>query len=154
MKGLHETVKVVQVVPPETVTATLTTFNNTTSAAATGIDLVGFDEAVCELSLGKMTGVLDVELFDSATDDGTVATQIKDINAVSAKFGQLGSGDDDKTQIIRIKAKDVKQFLFVKVTNADNDSKAFGINMLLGAADIDPVTQDETVDFAHKDNPN
>lgn len=147
--GLHEEVKAVSVIPPETVTATLTTYNGTTSAAASGIDIAGYDEAVCELHLGTMTGTLTVSLFDSATDDGDAAAVVTDIDGNEAAFDTLGSGTDDVVKIIRIKAKDVKRYLFVKVVNADDDSKTFGITMWLGDADSESVSQEQTVDFDH-----
>jgi len=150
IKGLHEEVKVVQVVPPETVTATLTTYNNTTAAAASGIDTQGFDEMLVELSLGAITGTLDVAVFDSATDDGEAATAFTDGSGTAADFDQLGSSDDDKTLIIRVRARDMKRYCFIKVTNADASSKAFGINVLLAGAEDQPVTQDNTVDFDHQ----
>ena len=146
---MHEEVKVVQVVPPQTVTATLTSWNNTTQAGASGIDTVDFDEALCELSLGSMTGTLDVALYESATDDGTTATAVTDVAGTAAAFDQLTGSVDNKTLIIRIRTKDLKPYLFVKVTNADASAKTFGINMLLGSADSEPVTQDNTVDFTH-----
>ena len=149
--GLHEIIKTVQVTPPAAVTATLTTYNNTTAAAASGIDLQGFEEMLCELSLGALTGGLTVSLLDSATDDGEAATAITDEAGTAAAFDALGSSDDNKTLLIRVRTKDVKRYLFIKVINATGGSKTFGINLILGAAKAYPVTQENTVDFTHSE---
>jgi len=149
MRGLHETVKVVQAVPPIVTTTAETLFNNTSSGGTDGIDTKDFDELLVEVSFGAVGGVLDVQLFESATNDSSTSTAVADINGVLADFDQFDGTEDNEVHVIRAKAKDLKRFVWVKTINADTTSKTYGINVLLGKADAEPVTQDQTVDFTH-----
>jgi len=150
MRGaLHEEVKQPQVYNPATVVAALTDWTQTTQAAASGIDLQGYDEAVIELNLGTIaSGTLDVDFFESATDVATAATAIVDADGNAADFDQKAAANSDNGYVARIKAKDRKRYLFIRVTNSSSGSKTFGINVLLAKADKEPVTQDNTVDYA------
>ena len=148
--GLHEVVKVAKLWEPKTVTATLTDYNGHgyTTGNASGLDIRGYDEAMVELNLGAIAGGnLTVSLLESETDDGTAATAITNAASTAAAFSAKTTADQNKTHLLRIRAKDVKRYLFVKCINDTGDSKAFSINVLLSQADKEPVTQDNTIDF-------
>jgi hypothetical protein len=150
--GLHESDYVKKVYEPKTITGTVTDYNghSVTTGDAVGIDLRGYDEAMVVLSLGAIAaGTLDVDCFDSDTDDGTAAAIMTDDAGTEIDFAQKGTADQNLVHLLRFRPKDTKRYLFIKVTNSSNDSKAFGINVILGKADKEPVTQDNTIDFNH-----
>lgn len=148
--GLHETALFKQVYSPRTTTATLTDYNATTQAGATGIDTKGYDEAVCELSLGAIAaGTLTIDIMESATDDATAATVIAEAGGTEADFDAKGTAAQNGIHIIRVRTKDTKRYHFVRVVNSSGDSKAYAINYILSKAKVLPVTQDNTVDFTH-----
>jgi hypothetical protein len=150
-QGLHEEVLVKHLYGARAVSATLTDWNGTTQGGAAGIDLVGFDEAVCQLNLGAFaSGTLDVSLYDSATDLGTDAAAILDSAGTAAAFAQMTSASANKTFIIRIRAKDCKRYLFVRAVNADGGAKSYSINILLAKATHEEVTQTNAINFKHE----
>lgn len=150
--ALHEEVQVTQVVPPEAFAAAVTEYNNTTQGGASGIDLRGYDECVVELSIGDYAGGnYDVEFYDSATDDASAASQIDEADGTVGEFDTKTSANANGVYLARIRAKDVKRYLFIKTTNSSSDEKNIGINVLLGKADDIPVDQTNTVDFDHSD---
>lgn len=149
-QGLHEMVRVQQIYAPGARSATLTDYNATTQGGASGIDLQGYDECMIELELGAFAGgTLDVDLLESATDSAAAATLITDSASTEADFAQKTSANANNPYVVRIRAKDVKRYLFIRVINSSGDAKNYAISALLGKADSEPVSQVNTVDFAH-----
>jgi negative regulator of sigma E activity len=149
--GLHESTRIESVIPPEVFTAVETTYNNTTQAAASGIDTQGYDEMVVEAHIGAFaSGALDIAVHDSATDDGTAATAFTDDSSVAADFDQMSASDANTVKLIRVRCKDMNRYAFIVVTNADTGSKALGVTVHLASADSRPVSQQQTVDFTHE----
>ena len=150
-QGLHENVQVTQVFEPQAVASTAAAWNGhgNTTGDASGIDMSGYDEAMVELNLGSVAATtVDVDLYDSATDDGDAATIITNDAATEADFSQKTSANADNVYLVRIRAKDHKKYLFIKYQQGSTGSTLVGINVLLSKADKEPVTQSNTVDFA------
>lgn len=147
--GLHEEIKVVKVFEPKADTSTTDAWSGHgyTQGQASGIDLQDYDEAMVELSAGALVGGnLTVSLYGHTSDSCDDATAMTDDDSAAIAFDAKTTADQNKTYVLRIRAKDRPRYLFIKAAKSTADSKTYGINVLLGGAGSEPVTQENTVD--------
>lgn len=145
IQALTEEIKVVQVKPPDSDAVAETLYNDTaTAASATGIDTKDFDEFVLGLDLRTITspGTLDISVYES----DSAATAAGSSLITGAAFAQKVSGVDGMF-LGRIKTKNTKRYLYVKTIKATASAKKFGVFAILGRADAEKVSQDETLGF-------
>lgn len=147
----HEQFKTVQAFPPEDKALVETLFNNALLASTTGlgIDTRGFEDAKILVNNGVIaaTGTLDVALFTSDVDDANDSS----LSAVTdATFVQITDTDDGKSFVIRYRPNGYKRYLFVQTAKAGAVSHFYQIGVELGKNDVEPVTQDEAVNFDDK----
>lgn len=147
----HEQFKSVQAFPPEDKSAAETLYNNAAlaSTAGLGIDTQKFEDAKIIVNNGVIaaTGTLDVALFTSDIDDADDPS----LAAVTdATFVQIADTDDGKAFVIRYRPNGYKRYLFVQTVKAGAVSHFYQISVELGKNEVEPVVQDEAVNFDDK----
>jgi len=149
-RGLHERDQVTLVFEPKSVTSTAPAWNGhgNTTGDASGIDISGYDEALIELNFGLVgAAAVDVDCFDSATDDADAAAIITNAAGTEADYVQKTSADQNKVHLLRLRAKDHKKYLFIKYKQSTTGATLVGINVILSKANSEPVEQTNAMDF-------
>jgi len=145
VKALEESIRPASAFLPDDRSGTTDLYNDVeTLASATGIDTRDYDEALIELSLNTIasTGTLDVTILESS-----VGTTAAGANAITgAAFSQKSNGDSG-VYVGRIQVKNNKRYLYVKAEQAIATSKKYGVNVILGKSEKEPVTQANTAEF-------
>ena len=110
----------------------------------TGIDCRGYDEALIVLSLGIIpsNGTVDVKIQESS--DNGVADTFADVSG--AAFAQKVAGTGTLTYVGRINLRGRERYLRTVVVVA-NQTVPMAVTAILSQAQINPVTQVNTVGF-------
>lgn len=154
MRGAaHEEIKVFNPFLPLSRSAASTLYNADTAAAGNGtankgIDLLGFDEVLIILSEGAINDsgslVYNIKCADVNDVSDASATLVTDGVPANATAAFAGT-DDAKTKLIRIRAQDVKRYLFVERIQTGAVAIVDSVVVLLTTARKRPVTQDATI---------
>lgn len=149
MIGLHESTAVVKAHAPIGATAN-TWYNGATSTSSTnGIDCLGYHEMLLALSLGVMgsSGTVNVYLFHSNTNLASSAVQATDAAGNNLVFSQKVQGTDDgKTFVGRVRVNNLHRYVWAKVV-VGTATTPLHVFVLLSRAKVDPVSQEQTVEF-------
>ena len=116
-----------------------------TAASSTGIDTLGYDEALIVLDLNTITspGTLDITVMDSTVQTGAAGAS----TITSAAFTQKLLVDAPGIFVGRVKTKLYKRYLHIRAVAATASAKEYGIQVLLGKNEIKPVTQVTAAEF-------
>lgn len=148
MRGIHEAIKVTTPFVSKSRATAVTLYNDLAIADAVGIDCKGFEEALITLQLGAMGATsLDVSVGFADVDD---AEDSSFALLTDAEFAQAVAGSANKTYVIRVRAKDVGRYMFVKTVQVGAVAVLSAIVVSLGRAIDQPVTQEQTVNFTHE----
>ena len=148
MNGIHESIKVTTPFPPASRASAETLYNNVAIASAVGVDTRDFDEALITAHLGDVGATtVDISVGFADVDDAEDASFAL---LSGATFAQIVTADDDKTFAIRISTQDTKRYMFIKTVQADATAVLASISVSLGKSDEEPVSQEQTVAFAHE----
>lgn len=107
-----------------------------------GIDATGFDEALIVANIGVIaaTGTSDIKVQDSA-DNSTFA------DVTGAAFQQFTDANDQAIFVGRVDVRATRKFIRVVLVQA-TAAGDIGVTVLLGAAEVVPVTQLNAVEFS------
>jgi hypothetical protein len=147
MKGLHETSKIDFTFEPKSY-AIGTYFNGVASPTTNGIDTKDFEEALIALIMGvaTATGTVLVSMFHSETNTSASATAVLDAAGSPMTFTIKALAQDQNIYVGRLKASNLKKYLFVKAVVA-TDAVVFAVTTELGASQYEPISQANAVEF-------
>ena len=113
-----------------------------TTVTGTGIDCRGYDEALIELAVGVIPsdGTLDVHIEES----DALGSGYADITG--AVFAQKAAANGSLSYVGRINLRQRKQYIRAIAVIA-NQTIPFWVGAILSQAQINPVTQVNTVGF-------
>lgn len=83
-----------------------------TSASGYGFDTREFDDAICQINVGTITGAVATlvnDVYECDTDDPSAATALS-----GASFDDLVAASDETLKQGSIRCKDTKRFLFLR----------------------------------------
>lgn len=149
----HECCKIFNPFLPLSRAAAGTLYNGDTASAGNGtankgIDLQGFYEALIIINEGAIAAgaaiTYNIKCADVNDVSDASATQVTDGVPANASAAFVDT-DDNKTKLIRIRAQDVKRFLFVERVQTGAFAAVDSVVVMLTAAQKEPVTQDATI---------
>lgn len=151
----HEELKVIKAFTPLSRATASTTYNlDTAIGDAVGIDLQGFDEALIIVNEGAIAAGASLVYTAMAADVddaehasmGVIENEAGDDAAAS-----FADTDDGKIKLIRIRAKDVKRYLFIRRAQTGAFAAVDEVTVILTKGNKVPVTQPTgtTVAFDH-----
>lgn len=148
MRGIHEAIKVTSPFVSKSRATATTLYNDDAIGDAVGIDLLGYEEALVTVQLGAMGATsLDISLGFADVDD---AEDSSFALLTGADFAQILPASANKTYVIRVRAKDVGRYMFVKSVQVGAVAILSSVVVSLGRAVDQPVTQEQTVAFTHE----
>ena len=144
--AIEEDIKVVSAFPSLSRASADTRYNdNATAASSTGIDTLGFDEALVVLDLGTITGAgtLNVIVMDSSVQAGATGA----VAIPGAVFTQKALANCPNVYEGRIKVKNYNRYLHVRAIAATASAKVYGVSVILGKAAERPVSPVNDIGF-------
>lgn len=149
--GLHEKLKVKQAFGPISLAAG-TYFNGVAAGGTNGIDCRGEEEALVVVNVGLIaaTGTCAVSLHSADVNDSSDASlaAVADKDGTEQALAAMADTADNQVWVMRVRVKDIKRYLFVKVVTANAASLISASVVFSGRTT--PVTQDNTVITAAK----
>lgn len=138
--------KTVQSFIPASRNAEVTLYNGAAAGASTGIDTLGFREAIVVFNVGAVAagGSLAVTVWSSATDDSSDSpTQLT--GATMA----IADTEDSNVFIGKVDCKNLAgRYLWVRTVQTGAVAVDYSVVVELGNALVEPVTQANTIEFA------
>lgn len=137
MKALKESLKIAVGIEPALYTPAVTT--------GTSVDCLGYAEAliVLDVGLATATGSLAVKVQDS--DDNSTFADI-----TGATFTTVTVANDHNQYVGNILLKNKGRYVRI-VGTLTTDNVTYGVSMILSKANVEPVTQTNTVAFTIRD---
>lgn len=141
--NLAQNLLVKSAVAPVSNASTAALYNGASVGGSNGIDTKDFDQALVVVNIGTHGDDVEVSVFTSDTNNSSAAVQYSDTAGNAATITITAAG----VNVLNIQTQWAKRYLWVKTTQAGAGPNVYSASVILGAADANKVTQDNTVQF-------